>query len=82
MTQRGLETLTTWVRKHVDPDLKYSDAPHRARMLAAACRLDVGRCPKALAEVEEEVGDLELMFRALLSTYRDPWQPVRQPHHS
>ncbi len=68
MSRRGLSFVRKWTEANVDLDLAYFYADKRARVLAAACRLDAEAAQIGLQEIEDEIGDLEAAITRMLST--------------
>ena len=68
MSARGLDFIRHWTENNIDLNLRFRAGEVRARVLAAACRLDARAALVGLQEIEDEVGELEEAIARLLET--------------
>ena len=59
LSERGVEFMTTWVQNHVQADVSPLDDDVRAESFAEKCIFDAEKAGISVAEIEEDVGDLE-----------------------
>jgi hypothetical protein len=79
VSKRGLEFITSWAARNVDPAFSCVYSVKRARALAAACRFDASVLLIGLQEIEEEIGDLEeAILKMIEERSPHPWRLERK----
>jgi hypothetical protein len=59
MSDRGVEFVTTWVPKHINADIYPVEGDLRAEAYAKQCVADAETAGISVAEIEEDMGDIE-----------------------
>jgi hypothetical protein len=79
VSRRGLDFITVWAARNIDPSFSCVYSVRRAQALAAACRFDAGVLLIGLQEIEEEIGGLEEAILQMIETRSPyPWQLERE----
>ena len=59
MSDRGVEFITSWVPKHINPDIYPLKGDIKAEAYAKECIADAEKAGIPVAEIEEDMGDIE-----------------------